>query len=227
MRERRFSTDRTRRLWDAYAAKYDRQIGFWERRLFEGGREWVCSQARGNTLEIGAGTGRNLAHYPPDVRLTAVELSERMLEIARARAAKVRPGADLRSGDAQALDFPDESFDSVVVTLALCSIPDDAQAISEVKRILRPGGRFLALEHVAGSSPVVRGAQRAVEALTFRWTGDHQTREPLVRLEAGGFEIEEVQRLKWGIVQRIRARKPVATSGGPVARHTDRIRPQG
>src|ERR671930_2589115 len=79
-------TERVLRLYEKEAHKYDRQMNFFDRLLFVGGREWVCGQAEGEVLEIGVGTGRNLPHYRNDVRLTGVELSPAMLEIARARA---------------------------------------------------------------------------------------------------------------------------------------------
>src|SRR6267378_2847421 len=105
------------------------------------GRDWVCSQAIGNVLEIAVGTGRNFEHYPADVRLTGIDLSESMLGIAKRTAESLGRQADLRVGDAQALDFPPGSFDTVVCTLSLCSVPDDRKAVAEVSRVLRPGGR--------------------------------------------------------------------------------------
>jgi len=77
-------TEQARRLWDEHAANYDRQIRFFERTLFGDGRRWVCSQARGDVLEIAVGTGLNLTYYPDTRRLTGIDLSPRMLEIARA-----------------------------------------------------------------------------------------------------------------------------------------------
>jgi SAM-dependent methyltransferase len=99
----RSETERVRQVYDKMALKYDRQIRFFERILFVGGREWVCSRARGETLEIAVGTGRNLALYPAEVTLTGIELSPAMLEIARTRAKALGRDADLRLGDAQAL----------------------------------------------------------------------------------------------------------------------------
>ena len=130
---------------------------FFERLLFAGGREWVCSQASGEVLEIAVGTGRNLPHYPEDVRVTGIEFSPAMLAIARARARELRRDADLRAGDARALDFPDERFDTVVCTLSLCTIVDDRAAVAEARRVLRPGGRFLLLEHVRSPGVHLRG----------------------------------------------------------------------
>jgi ubiquinone/menaquinone biosynthesis C-methylase UbiE len=201
-------SDRIRRIYDQEAPKYDRQMRFYDRALFAGGREWVCSQAQGDALEIAVGTGRNLRHYPEGVTLTGIEFSPAMLEIARETAADLSLTIDLRVGDAQALGFPDESFDTVVCTLALCTIPDDRAAVSEAKRVLRPGGRFLLLEHVRSPNAAVRLGQRLLDPLTVRFGGDHLLREPLDHLRAEGFEVQQQVRSKLGFVERIAAQKP-------------------
>ncbi|MEO6857311.1 MAG: class I SAM-dependent methyltransferase [Solirubrobacteraceae bacterium] len=201
-------TDRIRQLFDKEAPRYDRQISFFERLLFKGGREWACSQATGDVLELAVGTGRNLAHYHPDVRLRGIELSPAMLDIARARARQAACETDLQLGDAQALDFADESFDTVVCTLSLCTIPDDRAAVAEVRRVLRPGGRFLLLEHVRSTQPLIRAGQLLLDPLAVRFAGDHIAREPLEHLQAETFVIDHVHRSKLGIVERIDAHKP-------------------
>src|SRR5262249_40580891 len=131
-------TERVRRVWDAIAPNYDRQIAFFERVQFHGGREWVCSRATGEVLEVAVGTGLTLRWCPPDVTLTGLELSPAMLEVALRRAAELGREVTLRHGDAQALPFEDASFDTVVCTLGLCTIPDHARAIAEMARVLRP-----------------------------------------------------------------------------------------
>jgi ubiquinone/menaquinone biosynthesis C-methylase UbiE len=201
-------TERVRRIQDKEAQHYDRQISFFERILFGGGREWVCSKAEGEVLELAAGTARNLEHYPRGVEITAVELSPRMITIGRKRAEELGREADLRIGDVQDLDFPDESFDTVVCTLGLCTIPDPRKAISEGHRVLRPGGKLILLEHVRSPSLPVRAIERALEPLSVRFQADHLTREPLDYLEAEGFEVERLERSKWGIVERVLARRP-------------------
>ena len=201
-------TDRVRDIYDRLAPRFDRRIGFWEKVLFRGGREWVCAQATGDVLEIAVGTGRNFGFYPMDVRLTGIELSPTMLEIARSRADELGRPVDLREADAEALPFDDDSFDTVVCTLSLCSIPDDRKAIAEAKRVLRPGGSFLLLEHVRSPNPVVRAGQRLLEPINSRLEGDHLLREPLEHLRGEGFEIEHLDRSKVGFVERARARKP-------------------
>jgi ubiquinone/menaquinone biosynthesis C-methylase UbiE len=206
--DRAQETERVRALQDKEAPRYDRQISFFERLLFKGGREWVCSQAEGEVLELAAGTGRNLPHYPDGVRLTTIELSPEMLAIARRRAAEEGREVDQRLGDAQALEFPDESFDTVVITLGLCTIPDDRQAVGEAHRVLRAGGRLLLLEHVRSPRLPMRAVQRLLDPLAVRFVGDHLVREPLDHLKAEAFEVERVERSKWGIVERVMARKP-------------------
>jgi ubiquinone/menaquinone biosynthesis C-methylase UbiE len=201
-------TQRVRSVQDKQAPKYDRQISFFERILFGDGRAWVCSQARGRVLELAAGTGRNLPFYPPEVELTTVELSPAMLAIARQRARELGHPADLRLGDVQLLEFPDSSFDTVTCTLGLCTIPDTRAATAEAFRVLRPGGQLLLLEHVRSPAPIVRGGQRLLDPLAVRFEADHLLRDPLDYLPGVGFEIDEVQRSKWGIVERLRARKP-------------------
>jgi ubiquinone/menaquinone biosynthesis C-methylase UbiE len=201
-------TERVRRIWEKLAPRYDKDIMRFEKILFSGGREWVCSQARGKVLDIGVGTGRNLEHYPKGIRLTGIDISAPMLDIARHRASRLGREVDLREGDAQALEFANANFDSVVFTLSLCSIPDDGKAISEANRVLRPGGRLLLLEHVASPRWLVRTVQRLLDWITVRTVGDHLVRDPLVHVQAQGFEVERMDRLKWGIVERVAARKP-------------------
>jgi SAM-dependent methyltransferase len=116
--------DRTRRLWDRYSAVYDQRIQRTERMLFPGGRKWACAQAAGDVLEIAVGTGRNLPNYPPVQSLTAIDISPGMLAVARDRATALGLDADLRVGNAQALEFGDATFDMVVCTIALCNIPE-------------------------------------------------------------------------------------------------------
>src|SRR5690606_35431941 len=113
-------TAKARRAWDTVAPRYDRSMGWFERTLFAGGREWVCSRARGEVLELAVGTGLNLPFYPDDVRLTGVDLSPEMLAVARRRAADLRRRIELTEADASALPYGDESFDTVVCTLGLC-----------------------------------------------------------------------------------------------------------
>lgn len=200
-------TERVRQVQDKHAPGYDRKISFFERVLFEGGREWVCSRARGKTLELAIGTGRNLPLYDGDVELTGVELSPQMLAQARTRAEGIGRPVDLREGDVQDLEFADESFDTVVCTLGFCTIPDSKRGLAEAWRVLVPGGSLHLLEHVRSPSLPVKTAQTLLNPLSVRFEADHLLRDPLDHLEAVGFEVTELERSKWGIVERVSARK--------------------
>ena len=200
------ATERQRRVWDKRAPMYDRSMGLMEKLLFGDGRAWVCSQASGEVLEVAVGTGRNLPFYPQGIRLTGLELSEAMLTIARRRAEELSQEVELLQGDAQALPFPDATFDTVVCTFSLCSIPDDRKAVAEMKRVLRPGGRLLLIDHVPSTTRLLRDIQWLLEQVTVRLEGEHMLRRPLQHVQAEGFEIERAERLKAGIVERVLAR---------------------
>jgi ubiquinone/menaquinone biosynthesis C-methylase UbiE len=201
-------TERIRDLYEKEAPRYDRKMKFFDRVLFKDARSWVCSKAEGQTLEIAVGTGMNLPHYHSDVQLTGIELSPAMLTLAKQRAADLGREVDFQVGDATALQFADRSFDTAVCTFALCTIPDDAAAVAEVRRVLRPGGRFLLAEHVRSPKPVTRRVQQLIDPLTVRFQGDHVAREPLDHLQAQGFEVEQLERYGLGIVERAVARRP-------------------
>jgi ubiquinone/menaquinone biosynthesis C-methylase UbiE len=201
-------TERVREIQDKHAGGYDRQMNFFDRVLFGGGREWAVSHAQGDVLEIAVGSGRNLPFYPPGVKLTAIEFSPEMLALARERAEGLGREFDLREGDAQDLEFADDTFDTVIITLALCTIPDDRKAVRETRRVLRPGGRLVLMEHVRSPKLPIRAVQRALDPLAVRFEADHLVREPLDYLADEGFEIESVARSKLGIVERVIARKP-------------------
>ena len=201
------ATERQRRVWDKRASTFDRSMGLMEKLLFGDGRAWICSRASGDVLEIAVGTGRNFRFYPDGVRLTGIELSAEMLAIARRQAAELGIPAALHQGDAQALAFPDAAFDTVVCTFSLCSIPDDRRAVAEMKRVLRPGGRLLLIDHVPSTMWLWRGIQWLLEQVTVRVEGEYLLRRPLELVRAEGLEIERAERHKAGIIERISARK--------------------
>jgi ubiquinone/menaquinone biosynthesis C-methylase UbiE len=200
--------ERLRRYWDRHAGSYDKQMGYFDRHLFSGSRDWVCSRATGRVLEVAIGTGLNFAHYPEEVQLTGVEWSPAMLDIARRRAGQLGRPVDLRQGDAQALEFPAGSFDTVVCTFSLCAIPDDRTAVAEMARVLRPGGLLLLADHVEASPWYARAVQALIEVGSVPAGGEHFRRRPMRHVEALGFTIEDHDRLKLGIVERLAARKP-------------------
>ncbi|HEX9831756.1 MAG TPA: class I SAM-dependent methyltransferase [Mycobacterium sp.] len=207
MGEAKNRTERWHRYWDKSSRTYDREMRFFERILFGDSRDWACSQASGDVLEVAVGTGLNLDQYPKEVRLTGIDLSEQMLDIARDRARELGRTVELRQGDANALPFDDASFDTVVCTFGLCAIPDIDAALDEMTRVLRPGGKLILVDHVASSSRVARGVQRALEVVTIPIGGEHFLRRPLVKVRERAYTVEQAERFKIGLVERVVARR--------------------
>lgn len=198
---------RWQRYWDKKSRGYDREMGMWDRVLFGDSRQWACSRASGDTLEVAVGTGLNVPLYPGAARLTGIDLSEGMLEIARGRAKQAGREVELHQGNAHALPFEAGSFDTVVCTFGLCAIPDVGKAIDEMVRVLRPGGALILLDHIRSSSRIARVVQWLLELVTVPLGGEHFLRRPLNDVKARGLHIEQVQRFKLGLVERLVGRK--------------------
>lgn len=154
-----------------FAALYDPVMRPFEQRLFGPWRKRLLAAIEGEVLDIGAGTGANFPYFAEAIhaglplRLTALEPDPDMAKRARRRADELELPLALVSAPAEALPFPDASFDRVVATLVLCSVADPIRCLAEFRRVLRPGGELLYLEHVRGTSV---GA-RAQDALRPAW----------------------------------------------------------
>jgi ubiquinone/menaquinone biosynthesis C-methylase UbiE len=199
--------EKWRNYWDKTASGYDKEMKFWDRLLYAGQREWVCDRAVGEVLEIAIGTGLNLPFYPDDVTLTGIDISDKMLEAARLRADTLQRKVDLRKGDAHQLEFEDGTFDTVVCTLSMCAIPDVDRAMHEIRRVLRPGGRLVMVDHVESPNWILRGIQGIIERFSIPSAGEHQRRRPIKNVRSAGFVISESERLKGGHVERLVATK--------------------
>lgn len=179
-----------------FARVYDRFTAPAEEACFQAWRADLLAGLSGEVLEIGAGTGNNLAHYPEAVtRLVVTEPDAGMLERLRPRLDRVRDSTtvDVHEAGIEALPFEDASFDAVVVTLVLCSVPDQAAALAEIRRVLRPGGSFAFLEHVAAVDRPDRLVwQRRLEPMWKRVAGGCcLTRETAEAIAAAGFHLPE------------------------------------
>jgi ubiquinone/menaquinone biosynthesis C-methylase UbiE len=158
-------------------------------------RRAMVPAARGRVLEIGVGSGRNLPLYQPGVsEVVAIDPSDRLLELARVHAAGATVPISLRRGSATALDVEDTSIDTVVMTWTLCSIPDPMAALSEMRRVLRPGGRLLFVEHGLSADAGVARWQRRLTPVWRPLTGGcHLDRKIDDLVRAAGFELPELK----------------------------------
>jgi len=177
-------------------------------------RSWLVAGARGRVLDVGCGTGRNLALLPGGTRAVGLEPSWAALQRARRRAPRVA----LVVGSAEALPFRDAAFDTVLSGLVFCSVPDPRRGFLEVRRVLRQDGQLRMLEHVRSTRPWKARLQDLLQPVWTGFTGGcHPNRDTERAVEAGGFEIEGEDRRAKGDMRRFVARP---TSGDPPGRGT-------
>ncbi len=184
-----------------FAALYDRLSTKEEERLGPLVRARIAGEAHGRVLEIGAGTGANFGYYPPDAQVLATEPDPFMLERARKKLAGLAStNIELRQASADNLPFDDTSFDHIVSTLVLCSVPDQTNALVELRRVLKPGGTFRFLEHVRSDDSRLWGPVQDVITPLWRWVGAgcHPNRRTRLAIEAAGFQIDWLERTKVG-----------------------------
>ncbi|GAB4518030.1 MAG: class I SAM-dependent methyltransferase [Anaerolineae bacterium] len=167
-------------------------------RLVEQRKRAFFADMQGTVVEIGAGTGANLPYYPQDVQVIAIEPNIHMHRYLREEAAKHKVAIDIRPGVAEDLGLPDESMDSVVSTLVLCSVKHQEQALAEIRRVLKPGGRFIFVEHVAAAPG--SWSRRAQDVLNPAWhfiaDGCNLNRDTASAIEAAGFKYLHMDHFK-------------------------------
>jgi ubiquinone/menaquinone biosynthesis C-methylase UbiE len=173
-----------------FAALYDPIGASMERRWMGARRRRLLAGARGAVLEIGGGTGANLVHYRDVDRVTIAEPDPFMRSRIGPKLQDSRVPVDVSSAGAEALPFPDGSFDTVVSTLVLCTAPDQEAVLEEIRRVLRSGGRLLFIEHVRAAGSMARWQDR-LEPLWRRLLGGcHPNRDTVAAIEGAGFEME-------------------------------------
>jgi Methylase involved in ubiquinone/menaquinone biosynthesis len=180
----------------AFAALYDRSLKGTEEAGLRDMRRRLLAEARGRTIDLGAGTGANLGLYPAAVsELVLVEPDPHMAKKLRHRLAEAGNPAELIEAPAERLPFEDASFDTAVFTLVLCTVPDPAAALVEVARVLRPGGRMLFIEHVRSEDPgLARWQDRLEKPWRFLGDGCHCNRDTVATIEASPLAVEQLER---------------------------------
>lgn len=166
-------------------------------------RRRLLQNASGDVLEVAVGTGANLRHYPEGCRITAVDISEAMLEHARRQAAKLDLQVNFRPMDAEHLDFPDNHFDTVVSTMTMCTFIHPVTALQQMNRVCKTDGKILLLEHGRSSTGWIARWQDRGEMRHADKTGCHWNREPLALVREAGLAPTTSQRSFFGIFHEI------------------------
>jgi len=156
-------------------------------------RTEILSQAYGKVLEVGVGTGKNLEYYPPGCEVTGIDLSPGMLAKARKKANEVNLPVTLLEMDAQAMEFADDTFDTVVATCVFCSVPDPVKGLKEIRRVCKPKGKIILLEHVRSDNPVLGKIMDILDPLTVRMIGPHINRRTVDNVKIAGLKINKLE----------------------------------
>lgn len=171
--------------------------------IFARWRQELMKEVSGKVLEVGVGTGKNLKYYPRDVKVTAIDFSPRMIVKAKKKVLTIEHQFDLQVMDVQDMSFPDNTFDTVVTSCVFCSVPDPVQGLKEIRRVCKPGGKVIMLEHVRSNKPLLGPLMDILNPLPLHMYGANINRKTVKNLKVAGFRHIEVRDLWLDIVKLI------------------------
>ncbi len=192
--------DRTRQRYNRIAPIYNAMEWVVERVTFRAWRAklWSYLGHDQRVLEVGVGTGKNFPHHPADVNVVGVDLSERMLTQAQRKRRDLEQNVPLAQVDAQRMAFADDVFDAVVATFVFCSVPDPVQGLREIRRVVKPGGQVVLLEHVRVNAPIIGRLMDLLDPFVVRLMGAHIKRHTEENVRRAGLVVEQVEALAPG-----------------------------
>jgi ubiquinone/menaquinone biosynthesis C-methylase UbiE len=191
MNTREQELKKVKKRYDRFSTFYDASEAIIEKGLFGKWRMRTISNLTGKVLEVGVGTGKNLPYYSNKVDLTAIDISPGMLKKAKMKSRKLSLNIDFHLMDAQNLDFKDESFDYIVSTFVLCSVPDPVIALKEMIRVLKPDGKILTLDHVLSKNKIIAMWEKVHNPITVRLFGFNVNRDTLDNMRRAGLEVKD------------------------------------
>ena len=180
-------TETIRKRYNRISKIYDLMDKPMEMMTPETWRKEILDGAVGKVLEVGVGTGKNIKYYPESVDITGIDFSEKMLERARLKAKFIKKPPKLVKMNVQNLDFEDNTFDYVYTTYVFCSVPDPVEGLKEIKRVLKPGGKLIMLEHVRSKKFLLGILMDLLNPLVVRIIGANINRNTVENIAKAGF----------------------------------------
>jgi ubiquinone/menaquinone biosynthesis C-methylase UbiE len=196
----------TQKKWDHASRTYDFFAGVDDRRLGSV-KQKLLAKLRGKTLHVAAGTGNDYKFLPPGMDIVSIDISPRMLEQAKIKAAAYGGSLELRETDVHDLDFPDATFDTVATVFTFCSVPKPIAGLQELYRVLKPGGQILMLEHVRSTAIGPVGIMMDLMSLLTRQFGPELNRDTVGNVQKAGFRLRRVENVYLDVVKTIEAVK--------------------
>ncbi len=195
--------EKIKRRYNRIASVYDIFEQPMELMLFKKWRTEVLSSLKGKCLEVGVGTGKNIPFYPDGIDMTAIDFSEKMLEKAKDKAYVLKKNIKFIHMDAQNMDFKDNTFDSVFTTCVFCSVPDPVKGLMEIKRVCKPDGKIIMIEHVRSEKKVIGLIMDIFNPITVNLYGANINRKTVENVRNAGFTQVKVTNLAGDIVKKI------------------------
>jgi ubiquinone/menaquinone biosynthesis C-methylase UbiE len=197
------------RRYDRVAWRYDFLESPMEMMAFSKLRSQMLAGVRGKVLDVGTGTGKNLRYYPAGVELVGIDISPKMLAKAKTRAEKLGLDVDLQVMDVENLQFPDSTFDFIIVTFVFCSVSDPIKGLRELARVVRDDGTILLLEHVRSENRVLGKIMDWLNPEARALFGPNINRRTVENIKRAGLEVVSVESKGPKILKKIVARRPI------------------
>ena len=197
------ASEKIRRRYDRAARFYDLFESPMEMMALKKCRIEVMKELKGKVLEVGVGTGKNIEYYPEEIEITAIDFSEKMLAKAKEKAKKFNKKVTLMPMDVQNLNFPDNTFDTVFTTCVFCSVPDPIKELKEIRRVCKPTGKIIMIEHVRSEGKVLGLIMDVLNPLVVNTYGANINRRTVENIHRAGYTNVEVTNLSGDILKKI------------------------
>jgi len=182
-------TETIKRRYDRTALYYD----WMDRMISDEFRRKALNLAKGKVLEVGVGTGKNLPYYPKGCQVTGIDFSSGMLARAKKKVHLAQVPVTLLEMDAQEMDFPDDTFDTIVATCVFCSVPDPVKGLEEVRRVCKPDGQIILLEHVRSEHPILGALMDLLNPVTLHLVGSNINRRTVDNIRKAGIKPASIE----------------------------------